>query len=195
MAVPKMAKQAGSLVMELTCLMRSNATGGPGLWNANGLSHWSRSPSPWLLLHGHQPGPFSLVPLWQVGLDLGSKGLPTFNASCSAQTWSGLNAKMLWVEYKQQSVCWQDQVWLPWPLAWACITSLANYRLPYPKEIGQQWKCICSSLLLAIFGILPCLPLSPVGKPQAFKGWLSTIGTTFWRCPASHTTKWALSWW
>ena len=38
------------------------------------------------LLHGHQPGPFSLVPLWQVGLDLGSKGLPTFNASWSVQT-------------------------------------------------------------------------------------------------------------
>lgn len=120
MAVPKMAKQAGSLVMELTHLFISNA-GACALW------HWALvAPSSWLvswhgvllvpafllgwrfhgllcgatkvwplllgtcgmpmvcpigqgrhrhgsLLHGHQPGPFSLAPLWQVGLDLGSQ--------------------------------------------------------------------------------------------------------------------------
>ena len=66
-----------------SCLMRSNATGGPGLWNANGLSHWSRSPSPWLPASWPSAWPIlfgALVASW-FGL-----GQPTFNASCSAQT-------------------------------------------------------------------------------------------------------------
>ena len=120
---------------------------------------------------------FSLAPLWQVGLDLGSKGLPAFNASCSAQTWSGLKAKMLWVEYKQQSICWQDQVWLPWPLAWACITPLANYRLPYTK---RNWPTVEVHLLFTSSGNL-WHPSMPATEPCWQTSGLQRLALYNWR--------------